>query len=563
MKKHLYLLLLLTVFVIAFFLRFYKLGEIPNGLYQDETAIGWNAYSIMTSGKDEFGVSYPLYFKSFGDWKLPVYIYSAIIPIKLFGLTSFAVRFPSAFFGFLTVIIFYFFVLDFTRNKNLTLLSTALLAINPWSLHYNRATFEVSISLFFFILGAFLLNKYFRNNFSGGFLAGAVCFIIALYTYNLTRLLAPLLFLLSLFFNKKYFKKINKSEIYITVIIGFILLLPFIFTLKGSGGASSASGTVIYSSSAVQAPLLEFRSYAVVLPRGITALLFNKYSMTLWQFFINIFSYFSVSFFFINGSSHGNHGIGDFGLFYLFELPLIIIGLTAMMKTNKKDILFILYWFLIVISVSSLTRDVPHATRSFFLILPLEILSGTGLYILLKWIFAQKKVIFKSMFLAFIGMFIIYNLIFYFTSYYLRFPILYAKQWNLPDRLLAGYLKTNQSKYNKIIIDQDAGVKYSSLLFYLSYSPDKFRQTVKRASDDSEGFSEVLSFGNYEFRKINWSKDRFLNRALIILKPENKPADINSILKITYPKRPVVISVKEIIQQYPVEEKAYELVETK
>lgn len=81
-KRYLFFILLLSIFVFAFILRFYKLGEIPNGLYQDETAIGYNAYSILNIGKDEYGKDFPLYFKSFGDWKLPVYIYSTALSIK-------------------------------------------------------------------------------------------------------------------------------------------------------------------------------------------------------------------------------------------------------------------------------------------------------------------------------------------------------------------------------------------------------------------------------------------------------------------------------------------------
>jgi len=78
-----HLVILIFVFILAFLLRFYNLDKIPNGLYQDETAIGYNAYSILETGKDEYGKSLPLYFKSFGDQKLPVYIYAAVISVKI------------------------------------------------------------------------------------------------------------------------------------------------------------------------------------------------------------------------------------------------------------------------------------------------------------------------------------------------------------------------------------------------------------------------------------------------------------------------------------------------
>lgn len=563
MSNRLHFLTILCIFIIAFTLRFYKLGEIPNGLYQDETAIGYNAYSIITTGKDEYAKSYPLYFKSFGDWKLPVYIYSDIIPIQLFGLNAFSVRFPSALFGFLTVIIFYFFTNELTKNRKLSLFATALLAINPWVLHYNRATFEVSMSLFFFVLGGYLLNKFFQKHILGTFFLGIICFIIALYSYNLTRLLAPLLFALFIIYNKKYLKKANKAEIITSVIVALLALIPFFITLRSTGGAASASGTLIFSSASVQAPLLEFRSYAIELPFNIASLFFNKYAMTLWQYIINIISYFSVPFFFISGSPHGNHGIGNMGLFYLFEFPLIILGVVTLVKKRIPGAKLLFSWILIVISVAALTRDIPHATRSYFLIMPLEILSGAGLFMLVDWIKKKHSFGFKTALTILFGALIIYNLMYYFTSYYTRFPILYAKQWDLADKLLTDYLSDKEGKYKKIIFDQDAGFKYTSLLFYLSYPPEKFQKTVVRSKDDSEDFSNVISFGKYEFRQINWEKDKNLPNTLIISRPDKIPGNVPIIHKISYPRRPVVIAVRQQIFQYPVEDAAYALVETK
>src|SRR3989338_6144360 len=101
----------LTIIVIAILLRFWMLGQNPPSLTWDEAAWGYNAYSLGIDGKDEFGRFLPLdYLESFGDFKPPVYAYLDIIPVKIFRLTEFATRFPSAFFGVLTVSITYLLV---------------------------------------------------------------------------------------------------------------------------------------------------------------------------------------------------------------------------------------------------------------------------------------------------------------------------------------------------------------------------------------------------------------------------------------------------------------------
>src|ERR1035437_524898 len=102
LEKHKVALILFFILLIAFTLRFYRLSEIPMGLDNDETAIGYNAYSIEQTGRDEYGTFMPLYFRSFDDYKLPVYIYMTAISEKVFGVNEFAVRFSSMFFGVIT-----------------------------------------------------------------------------------------------------------------------------------------------------------------------------------------------------------------------------------------------------------------------------------------------------------------------------------------------------------------------------------------------------------------------------------------------------------------------------
>ncbi len=562
MKNKIYLLLLVFVFSLAFFLRFNKLGEIPNGLEQDETSIGYNAYSILQAGKDEYGVAYPLYFKAFGEYKLPLYIYAVAASEKIFGLNAFAVRFPSAFFGFLTVILFYFFVKEFFEktNSSIPIFATLLLALNPWHIHFSRGAFEVTISLFFIVAGVlfyllFLKKKQFYLLPIAVILASA-----SIYTYNIARLFTPLLSVLLIVLYKNDLKKKRKSIIISSILLYIVLLMPFTLSFFSKGGVVSTEGTLIFSSAAVQAPLLEFRMYLINLPQVFVKIFFNQAVLVGWQYLQNILSFLSVPFFFISGSMHGNHGIGNVGELYVFELPFVVLGLIGIIKNRLRWGYLFIIWGIVTIAVASLTREVPHATRSFFLVVPLEAFSAYGISSFLKLTLNLK---YRNLILALLGIVVIYNLVFYFTSYYVRFPILYAKAWRAEDKQLSLYIAENLNKYDKIIVDRDSGFIYTSYLFYSKYPPSDFQNTSVRYPDDSEGFSDVKSFGKFEFRSIDWNKDPNLKKSLIVTSLDRKPKDASVLATFYYPKRPIAIALKQEILQYPVEEVAYVLIETK
>ncbi len=108
MKKN--RLLVLLIFLIALTLRIYKISDYPAGLNADEAAIGYNAYSLLSTGKDEFGHPWPLSFQSFNDYKPGLYFYIVLPFVKFLGLNEFSVRLPSALLGSLTVIAVYFLV---------------------------------------------------------------------------------------------------------------------------------------------------------------------------------------------------------------------------------------------------------------------------------------------------------------------------------------------------------------------------------------------------------------------------------------------------------------------
>src|SRR5579862_583537 len=153
-------LFLICIVVLGFLLRFIDVSNNPPGLYSDEVSIGYNAYKILTSGKDEYGVPHPLWFKSFGDYKLPVYIYSVAGAMSIFGKTEFAVRIPSVLAGTITIYIFYLFIkklLELEKDKELRkkykylpLLASLLLAVSSWHIQFSRGGFEINLGTLFF-----------------------------------------------------------------------------------------------------------------------------------------------------------------------------------------------------------------------------------------------------------------------------------------------------------------------------------------------------------------------------------------------------------------------------
>src|SRR6266550_3206683 len=71
----------------------------PPGLFGDEAAFGYNGWAISHYGVDQYGVPWPLFFRSFGDYKGPVGVYSVALLTAFLPLTPFTVRLPNALAG--------------------------------------------------------------------------------------------------------------------------------------------------------------------------------------------------------------------------------------------------------------------------------------------------------------------------------------------------------------------------------------------------------------------------------------------------------------------------------
>ena len=148
--------ILILIILLGAALRLYNLSNDPAGLFTDEASVGYNAYTIAHFGTDEYGTSYPFFFKAFGEYKNPVEIYSTAPFVGLFGLNEFTTRLPSAIYGTLGIIAIYLVTLELFANvkkKQFLALSTALLlTISPWDIQFSRVALEGLMAYVFFTL---------------------------------------------------------------------------------------------------------------------------------------------------------------------------------------------------------------------------------------------------------------------------------------------------------------------------------------------------------------------------------------------------------------------------
>src|SRR4030042_3543811 len=234
MNKKIFLLVL----VLACILRFYKLGQVPISLDWDENSNAYNAYSILKTGRDQYGNFLPLTNRSFDDYKPPLYMYLNIPSVVIFGLTPFAARLPSAIFGFLTVPLVYLLTKKLFEKEKIALLAAFFLAISPWHLQFSRVGFEANIGLFFAVAAAtFLLyapfSKQENGNLKKSFLwvISAIFFGISLYSYHAQRVFLPILFLtFAIIWRREIFSQ-HKKNLAVFLFICALLIMPLILFL--------------------------------------------------------------------------------------------------------------------------------------------------------------------------------------------------------------------------------------------------------------------------------------------------------------------------------------------
>lgn len=436
----------LIIIVLAILLRFIGLSILPATLNRDEAAIGWNAYSILKTGRDEHNQFLPLNFQSIGDYKMPLYIYATILPVKFFGLNEFSIRFWSAVAGVISVVAVYLI----TKNPWAGL----FMALNPWAIFYSRIAYEANLALALFLVGLWLLiNKK---------TLGYIFWLLSCLAYSSALIFIPIFFL---FFYWHYKPKLLSTLIFISL---FTLIFINLWQVS-----RHKQNITIFSDPTLIDQYNRDRTDQFQRNPLVAKIFWNKYVYFGKIAAVNYLKTFSPQFLVIKGDNHPWHQVPGIGNFYFIEIILAIIGLT-------QAKFFWWTWLLIAPLASAITVDAPHSTRALFLLPVILIFAAAGMSKIKK-------------FLPIIIILYFLNFAYAVNQYIKVYPIKAAV--SLPVGLKEKLQEMKESN-RPIVLSGVANSTYLYVAIYLGINPETFQQTAKWTPPDTAGLINAYQFAD-------------------------------------------------------------------
>lgn len=512
MKKYWWWVSLIVLLGAALAIRLFHLTQSPPSPYWEEAALGYDAYSILVTGKDHHGNPWPVIaFESFGDWKPSGYFYALLPSIRTFGLTVFAVRLPSVIAGVgivfgMGVLIWQLTAQHFKNHSRrwLTLLAAFLAALSPWLIQFSRGGWEVNLAtaliLWGVICGQQAIATPQREKRRFAWLLGCIIFLFAaMYTYHSARILAPAL---GLVIGWQFLQRDLHAKRKHLWLVGYIfplfltaaLLRPFTSALGTPALNQRLAETSILSDLSIIEQSNQLRALHHNSP--LSRLMYHRYVLFGERILSQFLTHFRLDFLFLSGDVNPRHSTQYFGLFYPFEIVFLLVGAWWVLQHFSREQKQVLAaWLIFGIVPAALTMTVPHALRIlpsapvFLVALTVGVWQVLNLPFVRRW---QKLLI-----AGVIGAYLIA-----FVAFYQHLLVVYPKQfsgeWQYGYQQLIQTVQTLQTAHPDlpVYITREQGRPAMYYWFYTQTNPTVVQAANATAKQDQ---GEFLEFQNLHF----------------------------------------------------------------
>lgn len=466
-------IMLIAIVVIAGILRFVELGQLPAGLNVDEAANGWNAYVLLKTGKDQHGVSWPLFYtRAFGENRSTSYIYSLIPFQALGGLSIQTIRMPAALGGLLTILLIYFVGLRLFGHAT-GILAAGMLALNPWHVQVSRLGVEASLSPLL-VLASFaallwanlpLLDDPLRRARPLLALLAGLVLGLSLYGYWAVRMFLPLFFIAAVAVTWNVWRQRLRTPDGRLAIGAFLLALVLMslplfwrhIVDPEIGKRARVQGWVWEESDSL------LRKIGKVV---------NRYP-----------GHFGPDFLFINGDNDPAYSsLTDSALFHWYDLPFLVIGLIVCVRGARASpaARLLLAWVILYPVADLLARHSSlHSLRSLPGLPGLILLAAVGVVNAAKWLWQRHPA------MAPIGYFVlclivVFNFLFI-KQFYLDRNLTAAKFYaNQVDHFMAcDWLRSRLGGVDAVFWTGSSAHRYIYTVVCLGYDPDQWFRDVR------------------------------------------------------------------------------------
>ncbi|MDO9513470.1 MAG: glycosyltransferase family 39 protein [Elusimicrobiota bacterium] len=436
---------LILILALSAFLRIYKLGQIPCGIYCDEAANGYDSFCILKSGADMHGRILPWVINHHNiDFLEPLYVYLSIPFIALFDLSVFSTRLLAALTGILTVLSVFLLSRELFGAKT-ALVAALFIALSPWHLHFSRVAFRAILSPFFITTGLFFFFRSFRKPSS--LAVSALAFGLALNSYTAAKISVPLMLLVLFLIYRKELISAMKNNSNFSRCAGVSLFILF------------------FLAATAYIPLLIYKN-----PRYKELSVFFTAEQPLFIFLKNFFKHLSPGFLFISGDANLRHGISGFGQQLHIMTLFIPAGILFAFRNKKKKLILLILFFLIGILPAAVTnKGIPHALRAITSFPFLEILASYGAFKLYETL--SKKKSGGKIIAVLLSLFFILNSALFIKTYFYSYPAESRDWFQNPAIEAFNYARTARGHHKYIVLSDGLVHPYILPLFFEKINP--------------------------------------------------------------------------------------------
>ena len=458
-KNYKILRLPLVILTIIIVIRLFGLLQSPPSLFFDEESIIVNASLMAESGIDQYGSSYPFFFRALDDYKHPLFPYTVSATFKLLGPSPLNLRLVSAAFGLISIFALSLITWRIFDSGDLALWSAVILAASPWHFHFSRIGWQAISLVAIFYFAIYFLISWERTGKKNAAILCGIFLGLTLYTYSTAKLLAA--FFAGIVLISAYILPQLKSQLKPFIVSLTIVSLPYVVQFLRYFDELS----------------FRLKSISITPAESLSAYL----------------SYFSPSYLFIHGDINLRHSDGA-GSLEWYLAPLLLLSLYQLIK--RKDFIAIVVFLLVCLSpiLGSFTEGYPHTTRGIAFLQCLVLLS----------IFSLPPLLGKRSYRFIFAFFILFSFLARTVYYFHEYPDLSSSAWKVGRSNALSAAKVIR-KENELVLSPHAS--YTNWLYISPPEPElilKHKSWLQDSYTKHDPFDIDGTYNFLPFRRMNF-----------------------------------------------------------